>query len=230
MGARAARLTVPGPASEDGCWQTSGTGTGCLRCWAPWPASNPGPSEPGVGPVPSAVREGVQAILGKVLCPQATLRRGHTQGQALSRSLASPGTPSCLGGGRKPVGHRSGGWATSLPQGHTCLCHGHCFPSTACMAPWVGYRRVPEPQLPKDGNWWAPPVDTGLDAGCRSGCPFPAAREGRGQGYHPGWDPDPDPHSRELGAEKPGLPASSGYSQRYLRLQWAWRLCSGCAT
>lgn len=67
MGARAARLTVPGPASEDGCWQTSGPGAGCLRRWAQGPASNPGPSEPGVSLVPSAVRGGVQAILGKVL-------------------------------------------------------------------------------------------------------------------------------------------------------------------
>lgn len=54
------------------------------------------------------------------------------------------------------------------------------------MAPWAGYRRVPEPQLPKEGKWWALPVDTGLDSGCRSGCPFPAAWEGRGQGYHQG--------------------------------------------
>lgn len=84
------------------------------------------------GSGPAAVRGGVQTLTGKGLCPQASLRQGHTRGQA--RVLLFPDQPratgqdpptlNSLGDRSTQVGHR---WVTgekagrlSPPRGQTC--------------------------------------------------------------------------------------------------------------
>ncbi|CAK7317087.1 hypothetical protein VULLAG_LOCUS20205 [Vulpes lagopus] len=61
--------------------------------------------EPGSGP--AAVRGGVQTLMGKGLCPPASLRQGHTRGQA--RVFLFPDQPRATGQDPPTLNHLGDG-------------------------------------------------------------------------------------------------------------------------